>query len=325
MLRHKLYIGAKIAKTNIPGLRRVRMLKTATYTDRYGDRVILEAAVGNRMLLDHVASARPIAAGKIGDCELEALVKYVDSGGDPERFFRAITKGGHEMDLLYVNCGVFPRDARAVGRWAETYLGSLGGIDLLAVWHNKGEEEISARYAPQATLTRIRALEPYYHETPWTASLEGKRVLVVTPFEETVSLQRERHRGADLFPGAADVLPDFELSIVRSPFSAALVRPRHSDWSAALEAMTAEIREREFDVCLVGAGAYSLPVCAFVRRELERSAVHLGGALQILFGIRGRRWDGHPILKGFFNENWTRPVQSERPRGRWRLEGGAYW
>ena len=325
MLRHKLYIGAKIVKSHVPGLRRFRLLKTSALTDRYGDRPILEAVEGNQLLYEHVVSGRAISAGKIGDCELEALVKYVDADGDADRFFHAITKEGHELDLLYVNCGVFPRDAEAVGRWAEIYLEALGGIDLLGVWHNTGEEDIAARFAPQATLTRIRALEPYYHADPWTASLAGRRVLVVTPFEQTISQQRAQRRGADLFPGAPDVLPDFELSIVRAPFSAALVPPEHSDWSDALEAMKAQIRTHDFDVCLVGAGAYSLPLCAFVRRELDRTAVHLGGATQILFGVRGRRWDGHPVIKRFFTDAWIRPHPSERPGGRWRLEGGAYW
>jgi hypothetical protein len=325
VLRHKLYIGAKVVKSHVPGLRRFRLLKTSAPTDRYGDRRILDAAEGNDLLFDQVVSGEPISAGKIGDCELEALVRYVEADGDVDRFFYSITKQGHELNLLYVNCGVFPREAEAVGRWAEIYLESLGGIDLLAVWHNAGEEEIADRYAPQATLTRIRALEPYYHPHPWTASLAGRRVLVVTPFEQTISLQRAQHRGADLFPGAPDVLPDFDVSIVRAPFSAALVPPAHSEWSDALEAMKEQIRTHDFDVCLVGAGAYSLPLCAFVRKELDRTAVHLGGATQVLFGIRGRRWDGHPVIKRFFTDSWIRPLPSERPRGRWRLEGGAYW
>jgi hypothetical protein len=53
--------------------------------------------------------------------------------------------------------------------------------------------------------------------------------------------------------------------------------------------------------------------------------VHLGGATQILFGVRGRRWDAHPVIKRFFTDAWIRPLPDERPGGRWRLEGGAYW
>ncbi len=325
MLRHKVYIALKIAKARVPGLRRVRLLKKSPYSDRFDDRPIFDASHGNRVLFENIATGRPIAAGKIGDCELEALLKYESSDRDPERFFRSIADHGHEMDLLYNNCGVFPKHAETVATWAKTYLEALERIDLLAVWHNKGEKEITSRYAPGATLTRIQGLEPFFHSAPWTRALAGKRVLVVTPFEETVSLQRRRYRGCDLFPHAPDVFPDFELTVVRSPFPAALVSPVHSDWHAALDAMKDRIGQREFDVCLIGAGAYSLPLCAFVRTKLERPAIHLGGALQILFGIRGRRFDANPLLKTLYNDNWIRPLPSERPRGRWRVEGGAYW
>jgi len=325
MLRHKLYVALKIGKSWVPGLRRIRLLKRSSPTDHYGDRPVLKAHQGNEILLAGVSGGNPIAAGKIGDTELEVLLKYESSGGDSEKFFRSITDHGHEMDLLYLNCGVFPKRADVLAQWAETYLEALGSIDLLGVWHNKDEDAIADRYAPQATLTDIRALESYYHATPWTRALASKTVLVVTPFEETVSLQHRRYRGEDLFPTAPDVFPDFDISIVRSPFSAGLVPPTHPDWSAALNDMKSRIREQEFDVCLVGAGAYSLPLCAYVRNNLRRPAFHLGGGLQILFGIRGRRWDGFPEIAQFFNENWIRPLPSERPRGRWRNDGGAYW
>jgi hypothetical protein len=325
VLKNKLYVALKIAKKWTPGLSRTRLLKRSSYTDTYDGRAILEPGEGNRMLLEHILAGSSVTAGKIGDTELEVLVKYESAQGDSERFFRSITDHGHEMDLLHLNCGVFPKRADVMARWAETYLDALGNVDLLAVWHNVGEEEIVSRYAPEATLTRVRGLESFYHETPWTKALAEKRVLVVTPFEETVALQRRRYRGEDLFPQNPDVLPDFDMSIVRSPFSAGLVPPVHSDWHAALDAMKESIRQVEFDVCLVGAGAFSLPLCAFARNELGRTAIHLGGTLQLLFGIRGRRFDEHPVLKTLYNENWIRPLPSERPKGRWRNDGGAYW
>jgi hypothetical protein len=324
-LRHRIYGGLKTAKANVPIGGRVRLLKTAPPVDRYGSHAILDASEGNRNMLDAISKGTPITAGKIGAGELEAILKYEASGKDGEEFFRSISDRGHELNLLYVNCGVFPRDAATVASWADTYLRALGGIDLLGVWFNRGEDQIAVTYASQAAFARVRALEPFYHEIPWTQALRGKRVLVVTPFAETVALQRRRYGGGDLFPGKPEILPDFDVVVVRSPFSPALATPTHSDWHAALADLEERIGALDFDVCLVGAGAYSLPLCAFVGSELRRGAVHLGGATQLLFGIRGKRWDRHPELQPFFNENWTRPLPSERPRGTWRIEGGAYW
>jgi hypothetical protein len=38
--------------------------------------------------------------------------------------------------------------------------------------------------------------------------------------------------------------------------------------------------------------------------------VHLGGATQRLFGIRGKRWDERPFFQNLYNEHWTRPLAS---------------
>jgi hypothetical protein len=324
-LRHRIYIGLKTAKANVPIGGRVRLLKAAAQVDRYGSHEIRAASEGNAMLRDALSHGTPLTAGKIGAGELEAVLKYEAAGKDADAFFRSIGEHGHELDLLYVNCGVFPRTPAAVASWADTYLSALGGIDLLGVWFNEGEDQIALAHAPQATFAHVRALEPYYHEDPWTRALEGKRILVVTPFADTVTRQRGRYRGGDLFPGTPEILPDFAVAVVRSPFSPALAPPAHPDWHAALSDLKEQIAATEFDVCLVGAGAYSLPLCAFVGAELRRPAVHLGGATQLLFGIRGKRWDRNPVLRHFYNDNWARPLPSERPRGAWRIEGAAYW
>jgi hypothetical protein len=320
----KSYVWLKIAKAQTPVLNRVRLLKReATFTD-YGGRPVEDISEGNVFLRDGVASGRALAAGKIGDTELEVLVKYERCGHDPSEFFRSISRG-HELDLLHLNSGVFPKTEDVLVRWVATYLDALSQIDLLGVWRNRGEKEVVEKYAPQARITGIRALEPYYHDEPWSSTLAGKHVVVVTPFANSVSHQHTRCSGADLFPKKPDVLPDFQLSIVRSPFSAGLESPRHRDWHAALRELTEDLAGRSFDACLIGAGAWSLPLCAFVRTTLQRPAIHLGGALQILFGIRGKRWERHPFIKHLFNENWIRPLPQEKPTTQWRNDGGAYW
>jgi hypothetical protein len=323
-VRGKSYVWLKILKAELPVLNRRRLLKRDPVVDDYDGRAISDIAAGNSFVSDHVQNGRPLAAGKVGDTEMEVLVKYERADRDPERFFRSISEG-HELELLYLNCGVFPKRQDVLMSWAERYLDSLAQVDLLGVWHNAGEREIVAKYAPQATLTGIRALEPYYHDRPWSSALAGKNVAVVTPFARTIADQYARYRGADLFPDKPSVLPDFELTVVRAPFSAGLQPPVHQDWHAALDDLQQSIRAVSFDVCLIGAGAWSLPLCSFIRERLGRPALHLGGALQILFGVRGKRWDRHPVIKLLFNDNWTRPLPDETPRRQWRNDGGAYW
>ena len=54
-------------------------------------------------------------------------------------------------------------------------------------------------------------------------------------------------------------------------------------------------------------------------------AIVMGGAIQILFGIKGRRWDSHSIISSFYNDDWVYPSQDEVPNGALEIEGGCYW
>jgi hypothetical protein len=99
-----------------------------------------------------------------------------------------------------------------------------------------------------------------------------------------------------------------------------MVPPRHRDWFHGLEEMQASMSRTEFDIAIVGAGAWSLPLVAHAKR-LGKMAMHLGGTLNLLFGIKGGRFED----RGLYNEHWIRPVASERPANHKLLENGAYW
>jgi hypothetical protein len=84
------------------------------------------------------------------------------------------------------------------------------------------------------------------------------------------------------------------------------------------------MEDATFDVAIVGAGAYSLPLVVHAR-NLGKIGIHLGGAVQILFGIRGLRWDRHPVISSFYNSSWCRPSDNETPQENFNPEDGGYW
>ena len=99
--------------------------------------------------------------------------------------------------------------------------------------------------------------------------------------------------------------------------------------------MEQEIDKEDYDVALIGCGAYGFPLGAYVKRQ-GKKAVHLGGALQLLFGIRGKRWEdpnygvqawGIPYgsYSNLMNEFWIRPGKNMKPQGANVVEGGCYW
>jgi hypothetical protein len=54
-------------------------------------------------------------------------------------------------------------------------------------------------------------------------------------------------------------------------------------------------------------------------------SVQLGGATQILFGIKGKRWDDYPPVSSFYNSFWIRPQPEDVPENANSVENGCYW
>ena len=82
----------------------------------------------------------------------------------------------------------------------------------------------------------------------------------------------------------------------------------------------------EFDVAIIGCGAYGYPLAAEIKR-MGKVVIHLGGATQILFGIIGNRWEkDHPeFCRKFVNDAWVRPMDKEKIQNAGSVENACYW
>lgn len=313
-LRNRLRRLANLLDPN----RRLRALPQRLRARRFlAEHVTLSAAAAGDAIARRIADGAPAAIGKIGNSELRVLTRWrrATEQGRPPRFPDWLR--GEAL----IGPGVFPTDDDALARFAAFWLEGLRSVDMLAVWHNRGEAEIVDAYCPAADYVEFETLEPYLLAQPWTRALTGRRVAVVTPFPLSVRAQYARRREVW---GAADVLPAFDLQTIEAPLSPALVPARHPDWFARLDDVTERLERTGFDVALIGAGAMSIPLCARAK-AMGRIGIHTGGATQVLFGVRGRRFDAERRIAPLMNSSWIRPLPEETP-DRWRLvENGAYW
>ena len=221
------------------------------------------------------------------------------------------------------NAGFFPVDDASLDVFSKLFLDKLKLVDVMGVWLNKGEDAVCNQYCKDADLVELGCLEPFAFNNPWSAVLAGKKVLVVHPFVESIRKQYAKRRVLFTSP---DVLPDFELKTLKAVQSIAGTRVDFATWFDAYHSMCNEMAKVDFDICLIGAGAYGLPLAAFAKR-LGKQAIHLGGVTQILFGIKGKRWEelyADSIAK-LFNEHWVRPMASEMPINKDGVENGCYW
>ena len=139
--------------------------------------------------------------------------------------------------------------------------------------------------------------------------------------EQSIRDQYARRR--ELFADPR-VLPDFELKTLRAVQSLAGSKTPFADWFEAYDHMCERISTIDFDVAVIGCGAYGFPLAAHVKR-LGKHAVHLGGATQYLFGIRAKAADENPKMRALYTDAWVRPRDDERPENYLAVEQGRYW
>jgi hypothetical protein len=266
--------------------------------------------------------------GKLGTTELMGL-EFFDRWIQPP--FPTNASWKRPAERLLHTAGLFPVSREIFFRWKEAYLESVHHLDVVAQWQPSGtflsvyEDTALRRFAPQARRVPLASLHPIWPPASWLPAILGKRWLVVSPFPETIRSQLPRLSKLGIYPEAyLDQLENTarSLQVVACPQLAYMVPPRHRDWFHALDCLQQEISSCSFDIALIGAGAWSLPLAAYVK-NLGKSAMHLGGQLQLMFGIKGGRWD-HKSNE-LYNDFWTRPLPQETPENHRLMEHGAYW
>lgn len=262
-----------------------------------------------------------------GSTELQVLSFFHEIGTRPPPTL---------CQLLERASGVFPPTEDSVRRWASTYMMSLACLQdepMVVGWFSplkSTEKEILEKLAPGIRPFPLRVLEPYYvpAEKRWTRLLAGKRVGVVTSFSTSVGKQipkREEIWG----PEADSLLPPTTAWIpIQTGFPPSIAGGEYewpssiSCWEDAIEYLVEKVMTERCEVCLIGCGALGTILGARLK-EKGVVCVVMGGALQVLFGIKGKRWENHAIISTFWNEHWISPV--EIPRGAGKIERGCYW
>jgi hypothetical protein len=282
------------------------------------DRMLTESAA-NSLITKALLSGKPFLAGRMGSTETNVCWRISRAG-----FLRSpLTKGSLKQALD--SSGISNREDEGLHRFAAIYVASLPYADLIGFWGVKGMAPLLRKYGPPALqFTSLSGLDPWdtylARERPWTLALEGKSVLVVHPFAQSILAQFARRSGINAI---SEILPPFDIATLVPPVTFA-GQDNGKTWVVNFQLLMAEVAKRRFDIAIIGCGAYGLPLGAFVK-QLGRQAIHLGGATQLLFGIRGKRWDEWEEYTRFIDETWVRPLEEERPVGWKSMEEGCYW
>ena len=275
-------------------------------------------------ILAGLQGAEPFLVGRVGSIEGKLCAQIVLGNG--EELTPSIRADAQAC------AGVFPTDDISLRRFAFEYISAMQQMDVSALFNFAGAAEIAEAFpvahhcrltdlSPFPTMTKTPQGTPEDPMVPWTRSLEGKRVLVVHPFEETIRSQHARLRSIQ---SVADIMPDFELLTLKPPVTfldtdlSNLV-----SFTYQLNATRAKVAAIDFDVAIVSGGAYGLPIGAFIK-AMGKKAIHMGGAGQLLFGITGERWVNDRRFRNVIGANWVRPEEAASFVGKEKL-AGTYW
>lgn len=270
-----------------------------------------------RKIAELLAEERPICIMRPGNGE------YVSAWQrDEAKFFG--TKRYQNKGMYSIMNG----NKELYEKWVNQFNQDMSESDAVVLMGNRDrmEEYLCVAYWHPKELFHLNCLEysPYSKNAPydsWVYSLKGKRVLIVSLFADTMQKQLLK---LDQIWGEKNPIKDTEFIFQKSVwYSANSPTSEFSTWFEALEYIDSQIAKKEFDVAIVSAGPFSMSLCANIKRRGGK-AIQYGGSLQLLFGIRGNRWENMPISK-YFNDSWTRPSMEETPADAVECEGACYW
>lgn len=271
----------------------------------------------NSYIYDNLLSENSFLVARFGDAELRCIVYYLQikyglRKDYPENFKK----------IMHNNTGFFPATTQNLNKFSELMLNAVKNVNVFAVWHNYLEDYVIKKFNNQCSYTRLESIEPYRSDMPWSKALEGKKVLIIHPFKESIENQLNQNR--EFLFEDKNILPKFEYSVIKAVQSNAGGEVQFKDWFEALDYMYNETLKYDYDIAIVGCGSYGLPLAAKLKAD-NKKVIHLAGATQILFGIKGRRWEDKKEVSCLFNKYWIRPNQNEKPKNAKKVEGGCYW
>ena len=290
-------------------------LRKSYFNMQYIGQSVMQRELGGKYLSEQLKKGFPFMVCRLGVEESRCVFRWMNR----------IPYSKRNINNIQFNAGVFPNNKETIDEFCDIYTTALSCTDVLLVWGCLHEAYIKKHFAKSdIPLIENSTMKMLDQEEPWTKALAGKKVLVVHPFTETIEKQYEKRK--NLFINQ-ETLPEFsDLQLVKAIQSNAgeSENLEYSSWSEALEKMKSDISCKEYDVALIAAGAYGIPLAAHCK-NMGKQAIHMASYLQLFFGIKGKRWAGYEEWNKYFNEYWVYPSDSETPVRKSVVEGGSYW
>ena len=223
------------------------------------------------------------------------------------------------------NAGIYCKNPESIQEYAKQLTQSYDNCSMIAIWEKNGLVYSKTGQSQDWLVDRTshipkiiaQRLEPYYGN--WVLDhIVKKRILIIHPFVS--SLEKQVPKLSNLF--STPWCSDCSFQFISPPITLA-GNHQEIDWQVHLQNFLTTI-PLNFDIALVAAGGYGMLIADYIFKQ-GKSVMYVGGALQIFFGVIGKRWFSNPDIIKLINSYWIRPLLSEQPDGFQTVERGCYW
>jgi hypothetical protein len=236
------------------------------------------------------------------------------------------------LPLMKNNAGIKISGSDSLIAYSNKYLEAFDLCEIFGAWESWGKHMIEISRSYPYILEKygrkdhflshsINVFINIYSDNIWTTAMRGKRILIISAFSESVKEKipiREKIYGVDLFPGC-------DITTITPPQTHAGNDSR--EFTVELDEFYEKLEKIKdtYDIALVSAGGYSNLICCHIFKT-GKSAVYVGGGLQMFFGIFGEKWlkEMPDIINLYLNEHWSRPKERERPKNYKSIENGCF-
>lgn len=289
------------------------------------------------VIFNCIEKGSPALVGRLGGTEARFISSFLKKRSDSTSFHQRIKKNCLEKEFnkrrieVQRNAGFYFDDHKDASRFIELYIDCLESTNILGAWgyaftwpevfalQNSGLKVINKEFtAPWVEVHNdTKQANSAY---PFSSSFENKKILVVSPFVQSITNQHKNIK--KVF--SKIYYPKFSLQVIAAPLTSGILDSKGQTWFEHLAFVKNQINNADFDIALLSCGSYSYPLALHVK-QLGKIGIHSGGALQLFFGIMGKRWESSPHILKYFNQYWVRPMKEETPDGSNLIEGGCYW
>ena len=277
----------------------------------------------NDIIIELIKSNKPFYITRLGDLESVISIQFMINN-------KLNTQILKKNNSLY-NAGIYSKnDLAKIELFCKMYNKSVIESDYLASFENLYVENQNF-YKNNFNVNQIhsRVLEPFYllekNVIPWTHYLKNKKILIIHPFIK--SFKKQLNNDFQIFKDKRLFDRNQQFVFYKS-YQTIAGNHIHNDWYETFTLMCEDIKNIDFDIALLGCGGYGLPLCHYIKTDLNKPAIYIGGGLQLLFGVFGERWENSEFWNKIIDENnckFIRPSQEEICNNSNTIENNCYW